>query len=154
MPEKRLIGIWLVAAYFFVKAAFLGTQVVTAMGDVSARSDAIKTIGDLLPLVSRLDTGPSSSLALAALFVVFGTVVGVCILIRQRWAAAYVVAFHGIALVWFLLATLGLHFVGLPKSPDAISSPYARYEIVASVLMVTYLLQPRVMRAFGFSEED
>ena len=154
MPKERLIGIWLVAAYFLAKAAFLGAVVLTAIRDVSARSDSIGTIDDLLPLLRRLDTGPGSSLAFAALFVVFGAAVGVCLLTRQKWAAAYVVAFHGIALVWFLLASLGLHFVTLQKSPDALSSPYAKYEIVASLLMVAYLLQPRVMRAFGFSEGD
>ncbi len=151
MPEKQLLGIWLVAAYFFVKAAFIGGLVITAMRTSPTGSESWQSIRDLLPLVSRLDAGPGSSLVIASLLALFGAFVGVCLLVRQKWAAAYVVAFHGIALIWFLLATLGLKFVGLQTSLGSLSSPYAKYEMVASLLMVAYLLQPKVMRAFGIS---
>jgi uncharacterized protein YybS (DUF2232 family) len=108
-------------------------------------------IREVLPAVGRIDAGPDVSVVIAFMFAVFGLVVGICILARQKWAAAYVVIYHGFDLIWFLIATLGLKMIGFDSSTDFLSSAHFRFEAAASLLMVAYLFQPRVLRSFGFS---
>lgn len=151
MSERRLIGIWLVATYFFAKATLIAVMVATAFGNPSEASRPLTTIRELLPLVRRLDAGPNLSLIVASLFVLFGIVVGACVVMRQKWAAGYIVAYHGIALLWYLAVSLGLKVMGLDSFSEILSSPYGKAEILASLLMIVYLVQPNVRRSFGFS---
>ena len=146
-----MIGIWAVATYFFAKAGFVCALVITAFRNPSAAPQSLNSLRALLPMLRRLNAGPDASLIIASLLALFGLVVGVCLIARQKWAAGYIVAYHGIALIWFLMASLGLKMIGLGTSSQVLSSPYINYEIASSLLMVAYLLQPRVMRSFGFS---
>ena len=151
MKERRLVGIWLVAAYFFAKAAvvaFLAARAVYAPADAL---ESLKMICEVLPAVGRINAGPDGSVVIAFMFAVFGLVVGICILARQKWAAAYIVFYHGFALIWFLIATFGLKMIGFNSSTDLLSSTHFKFEAAASLLMVAYLFQPRVLRSFGFS---
>ena len=151
MSERRFIGIWLMAAYFFAKAGVVSALATTVAHSPTDASGPLQTIRVLLPLVQRLNAGPTASVVVALVLAAFGAVVGVCILARQKWAAVYVVVYHGFALIWFLLATLGLRVIGLDTFPEMLSSPIFQFEVASSLLMVGYLLQPRVMRSFGFS---
>jgi len=151
MSERRLIGIWFVAAFFFARAMFYSVTVAIAIVSPSDASRPLATIRAMIPLVRRLDAGPNLSLIIASLFVVFDIVVGVCVLTRQKWAAGYIVAFNGIALLWYLAVSLGLKVMGIDSSSEILSSPYGKAEILASLLMVVYLIQPKVRRSFGFS---
>lgn len=151
MSERRQIGIWFVAAYFLVKAALIAFDGATAFFIPSKAPEALAAIREMVPLVRRLDSGPNVSLIIALAFVLFGIIVGVCVLKRQKWAAGYIVAYHGIALLWFLAVSLGLRVVGLDSPTSMLSSPYGKVEILASLLMIAYLVQPEVMRSFGFS---
>ncbi len=151
MSERRQIGIWFVAAYFFAKAVLIAVKAATALFSPSEAPKALAAIREMLPLVRRLDSGPNLSLIVALAFVLFGIVVGVCVLKRQKWAAGYIVAYHGIALLWFLAVSLGLRVMGFDPSSSTLTSPYGKVEILASLFMVVYLVQPDVRRSFGFS---
>jgi len=151
VSERRHIGIWFVAAYFFAKAALIAVKAATAFFSPSEAPKALATIREILPLIRRLDLGPNLSLIVALAFVLFGIVVGVCVLRHQKWAAGYIVAYHGIALLWFLAVSLGLKTIGFDSAPSMLSSPYGKVEVLASLLMVVYLFQPDVRRSFGFS---
>jgi uncharacterized protein YybS (DUF2232 family) len=151
MSESRQIGLWLVAGYFFAKSALITVNVATAFFEPSETHTALATIREIIPLVRRLDPGPDFSLTIGLAFVLFGIVVGVCVLRHQKWAAGYIVAYHGIALLWFLVASLGLRAIGFDSSPPMLTSSYGNAEMLASLFMVVYLLQPNVRRSFGFS---
>lgn len=151
MPEGRQIGMWLVAAYFFAKATLVADKVATAYLTPSKAPTALAAIREILPIVRRLDAGLDFSLMIALAFALFGVVVGVCVLRHQKWAAGYIVAYHGIVLVWFLTAMLGLRAMGFDSSSSMLSSSYGKTEMLASLFMVVYLVQPNVRRSFGFS---
>jgi hypothetical protein len=150
VSENRQIGIWLVAAYCFAKAALVADKAATAFLAPSKAPTALAAIREMLPLVRRLDAGLDFSLVIALAFVLFGVVVGVCVLRHEKWAAGYIVADHGIALLWFLAATLGLRAMGLDSPSSILTSSYGKAEVLASLFMVVYLVQPNVRRSFGF----
>jgi len=155
MPSIRsLSGLWLIAAYFAAKSCVLLILVLSLALSVGNASSVLAIMREVLPLLTRLDASPQVSVVLALSFAMFGVALSVSIVTRKKWAAAYVVLYHGIAVVRFLLAILFLKSVGWGVSSRELSSRYMQVEILASLLMVAYLLHPEVRRAFGFTGKD
>lgn len=148
--EKIPVGIWLIAGYFAAKSAWVAALVFVGTANPPFASKAVATIAEILPVVRRINANDRVSLGIAFLLVLFGLALTVCVLLRQKWTAGYIVVYHGIALVWYVAASLGLRLVGLESGTTLFASHYMQIDALASLLMVAYLLQPTVQRSFGF----
>jgi hypothetical protein len=151
MPKGISMGLSGIAGYFVVKSfsiALLATTILLSPDRSPKSADMIRTI---LPIVKRIDLDPASSAIIALMFALFGLVVVVGIVARQRWAGAYVVAYHGIALVRYLAVAFIVKKMGLDGVSYPVMSRYDQFDSVCSLLMVAYLLTPVARKEFGFS---
>jgi hypothetical protein len=151
MERRRLVGLWGVSAYFILKSIIVAVLASKVLLAPDLASDALETMRTVLPLLKRLGLEPAPSSIIALAFTIFGFVVAFGIAARQKWAAGYVVAYHGIALVRYIAVVSLLKGAGWDNSLDSLSSPYVQFDIVSSLLMVAYLLRPIVREEFGFS---
>jgi hypothetical protein len=121
---------------------------VIAAPDRSAGT--MQTMRTILPILVRLDFDPVPSAIIAFILAGFSFVIATGLLLREKWAVAYVVSIHGIALVRYVAVGLLLSKIGLGESSVPLSSSYTQLEILISVLMVAYLLTPTGQEAIRF----
>jgi hypothetical protein len=144
MQKKRLFGLWLIAAYFGIKGAVLAFLVIQGHLDPSRTDQCISTMEKLVPFLSRIRDNASLSLAAGAFFSVFGFVICFGVLVRHIYAIAYILTFHGLALLQFLGAKAIFSWIGWNDVGPNLSSLSVKIQLVASLLMVLYLLSPPV----------
>lgn len=144
MQKKRLFGLWLVAAYFGVKGAILGYLVIQAHFDPLRTTQCIGAMGELIPFLTRIHDNASLSLAAGAFFSVFGITICFGVLVRNIYAIAYILAFHGLALLQLLGAKVIFRWIGWNDVGPNLSLFSVKIQLVASLLMIIYLLSPPV----------
>ena len=144
MQKKRLFGLWLIAAYFGVKGAILAYLVIQAHVDSSRTSQCIGAMEGLVPFLARIHDNASLSLAAGTLFSVLGIIICIGVLLRHIYAIAYILAFHGLALLQFLGSKVIFSWIGWNEVGPNLSLPSVKIQLVASLLMVLYLLSPPV----------
>ena len=142
IQKRTLIGLWAIAGYFVSKSIVVAALASKALIMPDHASGALETLRTILPLLKRLYLDPTPSAIVAYLLAVFGCAVAYGILARKQWAAAYVVAFHGIALIRGIAGLFLLKLIGLGGYSDPLSSTWVDAEIASSLFMVGYLLRP------------
>ena len=136
---------WLIAAYFGAKASILAYVVFRAYTDPARSNDCVAIMEKLVPILADIHGSAALIIPGGLFFSVFGFAICFGVLARSIYAIGYVLAFHGLALLQFLGAKLLFHWIGLNDSGPSLSSPTVKFQIVADLLMVLYLLSPSVL---------
>jgi hypothetical protein len=136
-----------------MEATVLITAIAIALMKPEFRPGASDFISHLEPYIQAFDFHDSGIvLALGLLFALFDIVVGLGILFLKGWARTIIVVNNS----WILgRAAVGLAIVILidrKALSSARLSPYLEFYLLASVLMLFYLLDPDVKREFGMHE--
>jgi hypothetical protein len=145
--RERLFGVKLIAAFFLVKTLVFSSALVVAHISLRSEAAALGLIEQLAPPLQLLNS--QMALLFAPAFIIFGLVIIFGVWFLQGWAWALLFVDCGIPLVrlaqFFLVASI-VDRKWLSFLP---SSPYFAIDVVSSIFIVAYLLQPEVMRAFG-----
>lgn len=147
-PKRdRLFGVKVIVAFFLVKTTAFGVALLVAESYPKDRPAALAFLAHLAPLLQSMHS--TTALRVAPLFVVLGAVIIVGIWFLQEWAWALLLFDRGFALVdlaQFLAVAVGFNRKWLLLLP---TSPYFALDVVSSMFIVYYLIQPDVRRVFG-----
>lgn len=146
MNEHRPIGIKLIAGYFFLKTSILALALIVAYYSKGLAVTAQRLIVQLVPSVHLFDG--KFAMVIAPFFVALGTAVGLGVWFLKPWAWAFLIVERGIPLIrlaQFLIIVLTLNRAWLSLLP---SSPLFAIDVMTSIAIVGYFLDPDVQRLF------
>jgi hypothetical protein len=106
-------------------------------------------IANLLPIIRRF-YAHNYEIFLAPIFVLLDMVLGLGIWFLQKWArtlAVWVLLWEMLAILDMLSTTNSAH--SFAHRPTLAITPYIAVELIASLLILVYLFDPRIKRAFG-----
>jgi len=140
MPTVRPLGVKLIATYLCMKALAL----ITAVYIVQTRPDLRPGATDFIS-INSLRIGDSGTYISA----IINLSVGLGISFQQRWARTVTVIIN--TYYFCRMAFVSVILVGFDRKSliSQTSSPYFMISSVASLLILCYLLDPGVKRAFG-----
>lgn len=145
--RDRLFGVKVIVAFFLLKTAALGVALLVAMARPQNRAASLGFMAQLAPLLQLMHG--EMTLRVAPAFVVLGLAIVLGVWFMREWAWAILLFDRGIPLfnlAQFLVVALLFDRKWLSLLP---SSPYFAIDVVSSIFIVYYLVQPDVRRAFG-----
>jgi hypothetical protein len=145
--SARPVGVQLISGLYFLKASAMAVAIGVALIIPDSAPAAQRFAAQLAPLLQLIHS--NLWLLIAPLFVLLGIAVGVGVWFLQGWAWGLLVVMCGVPLVrlaQFLFAGIVVNRAWLSHLP---SSPLFVIDVSTSVLIVWYLLQDDVKRAFG-----
>ena len=145
----RPVGVKLVALYFCLRASALILALVLAQLRPEAGFAANDLIANLLPIIQRV-YAHDYEMFLAPIFALLEIVLGLGIWFLRKWARTLAVW----DLMWEMLATLGMLSTtnsahSFTHRPTLAITSYIAMELIASMLILVYLFNPLVKKAFG-----
>jgi hypothetical protein len=149
MNIHRPVGIKLVAIYFCLRASAIILALVLAQLRPEAGSSANDLIANLLPIIRRI-YAHDYEMFLAPIFAFLEMVLGLGIWFLRKWARTLAVW----DLMWEMLATLDMLSTtnsahSFAHRPTLAITSYIEVEFIASMLILVYLFNSAVKKAFG-----
>lgn len=143
MTAERPLGVKLIAAYFFVKAAAL----ILAATIVNARPDLHSEANEFISVVAFKVVVP-----LPYLTALLDVAVGLGIWFLKRWSRTLFVLINGYGLCRMAIGSAALWELDRKYLFSQTSSPYFAVNLVAGTFILFYLLNPDVKQLFGEQE--
>jgi hypothetical protein len=147
MARDRLLGVRLIAAYLFLKA----TALIVAEAVVHSRSDLQPEADEFISYFA-INLGASLRHQSALLTAFLDVSVGLGIWFLRRWARTVIVLTNSYGLCRITIGSAILMNLDRRFLTSQISSPYFAISVVAAILILFYLLDTDVKRAFGVRE--
>jgi hypothetical protein len=140
MNGVRLLGVKFIAIYLFLKAAAL----ILAVFIINTRPDLRQGANEFITYFS-INIG----ITLPYLAVILNVTLGLGILFQQRWSRTIIVCINSYYFFKLIFGSVIRMQLEPKRFSSEISSPYFIVSCVASLIILCYLLDPDVKRAFG-----
>ncbi|MGA8673332.1 MAG: hypothetical protein WB679_25885 [Terracidiphilus sp.] len=146
MEDRRPVGVKLIAAFFFLKAAAIILALIVAHIYPGYRASAQEFIGQLAPLLQGQHT--DLGMLIAPFFSLLGIVIGLGVWFTKQWARTLLILDTGIPLGRLAIALVTITALDRKLFALLPSSAYFLIDVFSSILILGYLLDPNARRAF------